>query len=185
MIRDNKYDDFIFDGCKTIKHCERHCSEVIKLSPKYALNDLDELFIIKCRKTICIINELEKSGWCEKMANLFIANNANLNESLITANAEYILLRHYLIKNEIEDEEQKREMIIKSSRFGIEDVDYQYNIKCLHKHYAHYVATGSNPIGKIVNLLVERYKNENGSKADEKCNCKYRGVEQSGSSLGS
>lgn len=33
-------------------------------------------------------------------------------------------------------------------------------VKCLHAHYAHYLATGGNPIGEIVDGLLSGAKNE-------------------------
>lgn len=44
------------------------------------------------------------------------------------------------------------EMLVNSGVAGIRD---KAGLKCLHGHYAHYLADGNNPVGKDVDILID------------------------------
>lgn len=74
---------------------------------------------------------------------------------------------------------------IKNTNNLVLNRDERINIECLHYHYAHYLATGNNPIGKIVSLLIQKYEELANENDNNEINEYRRGVEQTGSSLGS
>lgn len=175
MINEYILNDYIEETLveyKTLKLCSNNCSEILRKNFERFSGSLDNLFVIKCNKINLIINKLEENGWAHKIKSLLMSNADNFNDMYTTANAEYVLYRHFFIKENIEDEYKKNEMILDSSRFGIENVNDMYEIKCLHKHYAHYVATGNNPVGKIVDMLINKYIVNNRVETDFFCNCK-------------
>lgn len=99
-------------------------------------------FWLACPKAVKAISALEASGLVGEIEKE-IASDANLRAALLRAHAEYAEYRKNLAR-----------LAHPSLDTGIGGVRHLLSVKCLHAHYAHYLAGGQNPIGKRVSDLL-------------------------------
>jgi hypothetical protein len=105
------------------------------------------LYYLTHPETVEAVSRLEDLGLIRKYE-LKIEEDDELRKEFLKAQKNYTKerikvagLRLFQLK------ENKRCVIEKTGIGGVKDLT---KIKCLHAHYAHYLATGKNPIGKIV-----------------------------------
>ncbi|GFP24897.1 uncharacterized protein HKBW3S43_00003 [Candidatus Hakubella thermalkaliphila] len=80
------------------------------------------------------------------------ASEVSLGTQLIEDNQSYICLRNRYIDSTI------REKFGSLEKKGIAGSENLSRIKCLHAHYAHFLATGENIIGRIIHRLLDARK---------------------------
>lgn len=95
-------------------------------------------------------------------------SEASLKTQLIEDNQRYIRLRNRYLDS------ATRERFVCLEKKGIAGSENLSRIKCLHAHYAHFLATGENIVGKIVHRLLSaplfREKKGKGEKGiEEQC----------------
>lgn len=99
-------------------------------------------FWLVCPKAVKAVSSLEASGLIGEIERE-IASDANLRAALLRAQVEYAKYRKNLAR-----------LAHPSLDTGIGGVRHLLSVKCLHAHYAHYLAGGQNPIGKRVSDLL-------------------------------
>lgn len=93
------------------------------------------------------VSRLEDRSYIKKYEQK-IQNNSDFRVDFLKAQREYIKERIVSAGKEIDKlSPKKREVIEKTGIGGVKDLT---KIKCLHSHYAHYLAKGNNPVGKMV-----------------------------------
>lgn len=128
---------------KVVRRCSSNYPQVIMNSP--VLKDgtiFPTLFWLSCPFLKRLVSRLEASGWIKILHDKLAVDQA-LKEELDLAHADYSRLSRSLLGSK----ELKGGRDLGSGICGVKDLA---NIKCLHAHYAHYLATGKNPIGRIV-----------------------------------
>lgn len=95
-------------------------------------------------------------------------SGASLKTQLIEDNQKYIRLRNRYLDS------ATREKFVCLEKKGIAGSENLSRIKCLHAHYAHFLATRGNIIGRIVHRLMkaslpEEKRGERQKSAEEQC----------------
>lgn len=116
------------------------------------------LFWLTCPVKIKAVARLEDEGWAG-MLQAKLGQDPALKAKLAQAHEEYKGLRHCLA-------EQDGHPVFKTGIGGVKGID---GIKCLHAHYAHFLATGSNPIGEMV---AKRLEATSGLSCKRRCDAK-------------
>lgn len=88
------------------------------------------------------------------------ASEVSLGTQLIEDNQSYICLRNRYIDSTI------REKFGSLEKKGIVGSENLSRIKCLHAHYAHFLATGENIVGRIVHCLLNASLSQEEKKGD-------------------
>lgn len=101
------------------------------------------LYWLTCPAKVKALAQLEEEGWSERVQEK-IEKNPAFRERLQSAHEDYIRRR----KLSAPDQEHP---VIRTGVGGVRDLR---GVKCLHAHYAHYLATGNNPIGEMVDEKV-------------------------------
>ena len=152
--------------------CSENFPQVIVTAP--LLEDSDNLFPttfwLSCPELNYRIAKLEDQGFVTKIKTE-IDQDPKLKEQLMEAHQNYADYRMSLSdKKELKELKDKNQgqyrVITKSGVGGIMDFA---GIKCLHTHYAHYLVDQNNPVGQLVDELLE----SNWPKLDPK-KCKYK-----------
>lgn len=141
------------------RRCKKQCPKVIinhPLSRKKTPADIfPTVFWLTCPKAVQRIGRIEDQGNIQRIQH-HITNNFMLARNMRDAHQEYIFIRRSLVEsstlNRVRISEKK---VLKNlERLGIGGVADIKGIKCLHAHYAHYLATGNNPVGQLVADMI-------------------------------
>ncbi|HHY47644.1 MAG TPA: DUF501 domain-containing protein [Firmicutes bacterium] len=137
-------------GCR--EHSPRRHSEVTCVFPT--------VYWLTCPALVRSVSVLEASGEIERFKEI-IEKDKDKRERLAAAHREYARDRVSLLTGE-ERAWISHEMpgiwkaITTRGVAGIRPDNYG-GIKCLHGHYAHYVAGGDNPVGELVSGAIRAY----------------------------
>ena len=141
---------------EVIKRCEHSRPLVILNSP--FLDDktpFPTLFWLTCPKLVKRISKFEDEGlakhWQEE-----IGRSRNLREQLKKTQLDY--QRRLLTLAEQTHFESGQKVDRRKFKRGISGVEDITKVKCLHAHYAYFLAIGNNPIGKMVAELLGDFK---------------------------
>jgi hypothetical protein len=107
------------------------------------------LFWLTCPALNKMISRLEDEGWIQRLQEQ-VGQNIGLERALNAAHAAYGAERKAMIgADEYRRLEQAQPQLARDlEQRGIGGVAEWHTIKCLHMHYAHYLATQQNPIGQ-------------------------------------
>jgi hypothetical protein len=105
------------------------------------------LFWLSCPLKVKAVARLESEGWADALKEA-IARDDLLRARLAKAHQEYKRLRQSQASS-------AEHPIFATGIGGVKDLEDLRGIKCLHAHYAHFLATGTNPIGKMVAEMLE------------------------------
>ncbi|RJQ32385.1 MAG: DUF501 domain-containing protein [Actinobacteria bacterium] len=108
--------------------------QVIKTNPLVEGKPFPTLYYLTCPFLVKEISRIENEGYISKLEEK-ISRDTEYKVRFLKAQAAYIKERGLLSK-------------------GIAGVSNLERIKCLHAHYAHYLATGENPVGKQIEKLI-------------------------------
>ncbi len=126
-----------------VKRCPSNYPQLIMNSP--ILEDgtpFPTIFWLSCPVLKKLVSRLEESGWI-KILKSKIAHDETLKGEFELAHSEYREIKRHLLSKKEKGRKGEMELGI----CGIKDIG---SLKCLHGHYAHYLATGKNPIGRLV-----------------------------------
>ncbi|MBE0446846.1 MAG: DUF501 domain-containing protein [Actinobacteria bacterium] len=101
------------------------------------------LYWITCPFRVKAISRLEDEGWAERLQ-ARISEDESLRKRLHAAQEDYKARRRL-------SGLKLNHPVVSTGIGGVRDLGI---IKCLHAHYAHYLATGENPIGEIVHESI-------------------------------
>lgn len=123
-----------------VSRCDLGCPQVVETKP--FLGDgtpFPTLYWITCPERVKAVARLEDGGWAARFIDMF-SRDAELRAELVQAQHEYGEARKCGASDTAHP-------VYDTGIGGVRDLDA---IKCLHAHYAHYLATGSNPVGRLV-----------------------------------
>ena len=155
------------------KRCSAGYPQVITTAPLLESDKEPGIFPttywLTCPELNYRISQLEDKGWIKKLEQK-IAEDEKLAGEVSEAHQRYIQARVELIS--AEDLQQLEEKFPGQYRVltesGVGGILNSTGIKCLHTHYAHYLAD-KNPVGELVNeLLVEKFSDL------EPADCRYQ-----------
>ncbi|MDI6800033.1 MAG: DUF501 domain-containing protein [Actinomycetota bacterium] len=132
---------------KVAKRCRFDYPQVIINSP--ILEDgtpFPTVLWLSCPLLKRLVSRLEVSGWVKALQER-LKDDKDLRDELSSAHDDYRSLSRSLIDKE-------KDMHKGDMNLGICGVKDMGSVKCLHGHYAHYLATGKNPIGRMVDGWV-------------------------------
>ena len=159
-----------------MKRCKQGAPKVVVNYPiskaKADANFFPTVFWLTCPKIVSSISKLEDRGYIGHVQRR-IENNATIFQELYEAHVEYIFIRRALLgKDKILAIKTERQAFYKKiEQVGIGGLSDLKKVKCLHMHYAHYLATKINPIGQLVDSVLSM------SEQQDKCYvCHYAGV---------
>ncbi|MDP2210451.1 MAG: DUF501 domain-containing protein [Candidatus Aquicultor sp.] len=120
--------------------CDFGCPQVVETEP--FLNDgtpFPTLYWLTCPVKIKAVARLEDSGWAVRLIGM-LSRDTELQAQLIQAQQEYGEARKCGVRDTAHP-------VYDKGIGGVRDLEA---IKCLHAHYAHYLVSGSNPVGEMV-----------------------------------
>ncbi|AGB40145.1 hypothetical protein Halha_0125 [Halobacteroides halobius DSM 5150] len=156
------------------KRCSHNYPQVVVTAPILDkgsnIGIFPTTFWLTCPELNYQISKLEEEGWIKKIQDKINANQ-QLATALGAAHQDYARYRLNLISEQKLDDLEKnytgQYLVLKESGVGgILEFD---GIKCLHTHYAHYLATDNNPVGRLVDKLL---KNKFDSLKEKDCTTK-------------
>ncbi|MGM0501309.1 MAG: DUF501 domain-containing protein [Bacillota bacterium] len=124
------------------------------------LNDSDNIFPttfwLSCPELNYRIAKLEDQGFVRTIKEK-IDQDLKLKSRLKQAHQDYATYRTNLMSSEqleeLKDKNEGQYRVIKES--GVGGIMDFAGIKCLHTHYAHYLVDANNPVGELVEQLLE------------------------------
>lgn len=156
-------------GVKAVaSYCKYGCPQVIQNETFVDGTPFPTLFWLTCPVLVKAVSRIEGQGWSDIMRNK-IREDADLKEKLLLAHDNYRRMRKESIEEEVAGKEPaveepvaKVETVCDHAIFstGIGGVRDTEGVKCLHAHYAHYLATGENPLGEMVDKMLAGFECE-------------------------
>ncbi|GAB6138999.1 DUF501 domain-containing protein [Halanaerobaculum tunisiense] len=139
--------------------CSRDYPQVIVTAPILAQEDklgiFPTTFWLTCPELNYRIDKLEAKGWIQKIQDR-LQTEEELAAKLDQAHQSYAQYRMDLLsparKERLAKDYPERYRVLEES--GVGGILEFGGIKCLHTHYAHYLAIGENPVGKLVDQLL-------------------------------
>jgi hypothetical protein len=149
-------------------YCKYGCPQVIQNETFIKGIPFPTLFWLTCPVLVKAVSRIEGQGWSDIIRNK-IRENADLKEKLLLAHDGYRQMRKESARDEAAVKEPATEepcenletgfnhAVFSTGIGGVRDTE---GVKCLHAHYAHYLATGKNPLGEIVDKMLADYECE-------------------------
>ena len=130
------------------KRCLKNSPVVILTYPVRGKELFPTLYYLTCPHLVKEVSQLEGSGLVRELQDRLASDEA-FQKDFHDAQSHYRGKRFSLLVPEEESMiGQNKVRIIKES--GIAGAKNLTRIKCLHAHYAHFLALGRNPVGEIV-----------------------------------
>lgn len=108
------------------------------------------VFWLTCPEAVRQIHRIEDQGFIQRIQDQ-IQLHQGLYLQVKEAHQEYIFIRRALAHANPAPAGMSRSL----EKLGIGGLPDLGRVKCLHMHYAHYLATGNNPIGRLVGRMLE------------------------------
>ncbi|HEY3374446.1 MAG TPA: DUF501 domain-containing protein [Candidatus Aquicultor sp.] len=125
---------------RVASRCVLGCPEVLESDVFVdAGTPFPTLFWLSCPLKVKEVSKLEDAGWSERLQRE-ITQDGRLCEEILTAHIDYMARRRKAATG-------VDHPVLTTGVGGVHDLR---GVKCLHAHYAHYLATGKNPIGRMV-----------------------------------
>ncbi len=140
--------------------CPNRCPRVVVNHPlpraEHDASYFPTVFWLTCPAAVRRISRIEDQGYIRRIQESVQANR-DFTLDLRDAHLEYIYVRNSLLTPEdrLQLRRQRKALARSLERSGIGGVTDLATIKCLHMHYAHYLATRRNPIGRLVDKLLD------------------------------
>jgi len=107
------------------------------------------LYWLTCPLKVKSVSRLEDEGWSERLQ-AKMAEDESLSKRLRIAQEDYMARRRMAGKG-------LGHPVFDTGIGGVRDLDA---VKCLHAHYAHYLAGENNPVGEIVHGSIAGFECE-------------------------
>ena len=134
-----------------LTRCRDGYPEVVLNSPLLSAEEpFPTVYWLTCPLLVKEIAVLENEGWIARFQSM-IEQDASSREAFAGAQAAYRESRKRMV-TEIRALPAYAEEVL--ARVGIGGVADLSKVKCLHAHYAHFLATGANPIGEKLHELI-------------------------------
>jgi uncharacterized protein len=139
--------------------CPHHCPQVVVNHPLPQTESdatfFPTVFWLTCPAAVKRISRIEDHGYIQQIQSS-VESSRDFLLDLRDAQLEYIFLRNSLLSPEerMNVRRQRKALAHSLERTGIGGVADLDTIKCLHMHYAHYLATRRNPVGRLVDKML-------------------------------
>ena len=131
-----------------VNRCDKQVSTVIVTHPLLESRPFPTLYYLTCPFLVKEVSKLEESGLILGLQRLLAADEA-LQRDFFQAQNSYREKRFSLLSpKERSKLDPSGAKVLKKN--GIAGVKNLSQIKCLHAHYAHFLASGDNPVGEKV-----------------------------------
>ncbi len=149
------------------------CPQVVMNAPVVAGNDGEQLFPtlywVSCPKLAGMLGRLEADGWLARVQDL-LDNDLAFSDALARAHRRYASLRRRALgrkaRHRLRARAADRAAVIDGT--GVGGTRTLRHVKCLHAHYAHWLATGRDPVGAMLAPLLRN---------DTSARCRVCGLE--------
>lgn len=113
------------------------------------------VFWLTCPEAVRRVGLIEDRGYIARIQ-AHIDHSAALTQELQDAHREYIFVRRSLLAPEtrLALRAEQSSWAPHVEQLGIGGIADLKGIKCLHMHYAHYLATRHNPVGQLVERML-------------------------------
>ncbi len=147
------------------RRCGYRCPQVTVNAP-LARSETDAQFFptvfwLTCPEAVRRISRIEDQGFIQ-FIQARINQKPDLFQHFRESQLEYIYIRRSLL-----DPETRRSLRARDAgparnleSVGIGGVADLRGIKCLHTHYAHYLATRNNPVGRLVEQMLKLMRDQ-------------------------
>lgn len=142
------------------RRCRYQCPQVVVNHPLPQTEDdpvfFPTVFWLTCPAVVRRISRIEDQGYIQHIQSS-VQQNSDFFHDLRDAHLEYIYLRNSLVEPQTRMALRRHQKQLSQSleRAGIGGVADLGTIKCLHMHYAHYLATLHNPVGRLVDKMLD------------------------------
>ncbi len=134
-----------------IRRCDKGFPQVVLNSPVLSSNTpFPTIYWLTCPLWSKEVAALENQGWIKRFQKQ-IAEDKNFRKAVLEAQLIYRDARKKMIFLSADFPDYAKDTLLKVGIGGVGDFS---KIKCLHAHFAHYLATGANPVGERVSELV-------------------------------
>lgn len=143
------------------RRCARGCPAVITTAPVVAGDDGDELFPtlywVTCPQLAVQLARLEADGWLARVRHL-LDNDMVFAEAQDKAHQQYADMRRRALGrkagNRLRAGAADYAAVLDGT--GVGGTRHPRHVKCLHAHYAHWLATGCDPIGALADTWMQK-----------------------------
>lgn len=113
------------------------------------------VFWLTCPEAVRRVGRIEDRGYIARIQE-HIDRSPALSQEMQDAHREYVFVRRSLLAPEtrLALRAEQSAWAPHVERLGIGGVADLRGIKCLHMHYAHYLATRHNPVGQLVERML-------------------------------
>ena len=142
------------------RRCPRGCPAVIMTAPVVAGDDGDELFPtlywVTCPQLAVRLARLEADGWLARARHL-LDNDMAFAEAQDSAHRRYAELRRRALGRKATHRLRAGAAGLAAviDGTGVGGTRHPRHVKCLHAHYAHWLATGCDPIGALADTWMQ------------------------------
>lgn len=141
-----------------VQRCSRDCPQVVATAPLLADGQdgiFPTLFWLTCPRLAGTVARLEADGWLARLQGL-LDNDMEFRDALLQAHQEYAYLRRRTLGRDayaqLRERAAGRAAVIDGT--GVGGSRDMRHLKCLHAHYAHYLATKANPVGRMLDAVL-------------------------------
>jgi uncharacterized protein len=141
------------------RRCRHRCPQVVVNHPLPTPEEnsvFPTVFWLTCPAAVQRISRIEDRGYIRRIQTS-VQESRDFFLDLQDAHLEYIYLRNSLLEPDtrLELRRNRKSLAQSLESTGIGGVADMRSIKCLHTHYAHYLATRRNPVGRLVDKLLD------------------------------
>ncbi|SFL81664.1 DUF501 domain-containing protein [Halanaerobium salsuginis] len=141
------------DNFSQIAHyCPFKYPAVVEVNPFTAGIPAPTIYWLSCPALNYQVDRLESESNLIDELGQKLKNDLQFKQQLAKAHQDYARQRRQLLTAKAEEQAQKISVDLLNTLLysGVGGIKEQLGIKCLHTHLAHFLVTGSNPVGKIV-----------------------------------
>ncbi len=155
-IIERQLDTEPYNVLAVVKRCASGFPRILLVHPFYQGEVFPTIFWLSCPELRERIFALEDGGLLEKITDREAVSSA-FSQEMQDAHTEYAHCRRELISGEKWQEAARisEDIIYTLKNSGVGGIRTSSGIKCLHAHFAHYLAGGKNPAGKSTAEALE------------------------------
>ena len=142
-----------------VRRCPAECPRVVVNHPLPREED-DEAFFptvfwLTCPWEVERVHHLESRGLIHRLQEA-VQSRPHFSDLVQDAHQEYIFLRLSLLEPAARLSVRREHSVVarRLASLGVGGTADFRAVKCLHMHYAHFLVTGNNPIGRLVAKLL-------------------------------
>lgn len=136
-----------------LQRCDKGYPQVTQNAPMVsARTPFPTIYWLTCPLLNKKIAILENQGWINEFQEQ-IDRDRSFQRVFMESQKAYLKTRKRMIATVDDVPNYAQEVLTEAGIGGVTDLS---RVKCLHAHYAHYLASGENPIGQKIDALIDR-----------------------------